>query len=225
MRLRLTYSRNQSLRYAGNLDMHKLWERALRRARLPLAYSQGFHPQPRLNQALPLPLGLTSRCEMIDIWLDGDLDLKTLLQSIQTALPDGMDVLKVQPIDPRAPALPTTVRAADYKATLLDSVPEPSLQERITTLLDAASLPRERRGKTYDLRPLVEDLRALPADNLGRERLSFRLKATSGATGRPDEVLLALDLDPTAARVERTGLSFLDNPAQAFILGSTNQPE
>ena len=57
-RLRITYSKTAALRYTSNLDMHKIWERALRRARLPLAYSQGFHPQPRLTQACPLPLGL-----------------------------------------------------------------------------------------------------------------------------------------------------------------------
>jgi hypothetical protein len=56
-RIRIQYAKTEPLRYTGNLDMHRIWERTLRRARLTIAYSQGFHPQPRLNQACPLPLG------------------------------------------------------------------------------------------------------------------------------------------------------------------------
>ena len=63
-RIRVYYSKTAPMRYTGNLDVHKVWEHTLRRARLPLAYSQGFHPQPRINQACPLPLGMTSRAEI-----------------------------------------------------------------------------------------------------------------------------------------------------------------
>ena len=69
-RIRICYAKTEPLRYTSNLDVHKVWERLLLRARLPLAYSQGFHHQPRINQAAPLPLGFTSRVEMVDIWLE-----------------------------------------------------------------------------------------------------------------------------------------------------------
>ena len=58
-RIRLTYSKGGELKYTGNLDMMKVWERTFRRARLRIAYSQGFNPQPKIHQALPLPLGFT----------------------------------------------------------------------------------------------------------------------------------------------------------------------
>ena len=70
MRIRIVYSKADSLKYTGNLDLQKIWERLLRRANLPLAYSQGFHPQPRINQGCPLPLGFIGENEMVDIWLD-----------------------------------------------------------------------------------------------------------------------------------------------------------
>jgi len=69
-RIRVTYARTAPLRYTGHLDMQIVWERCLRRARLPLMYSQGFHPQPRINQACPLPLGMTSQMEVMDFWLE-----------------------------------------------------------------------------------------------------------------------------------------------------------
>ena len=64
MRIRITFVKQGALRYTGHLDLHKLWERAARRAELPLAYSQGFHPQPKMNMAAALPLGFSSRCEV-----------------------------------------------------------------------------------------------------------------------------------------------------------------
>ena len=61
------------MRFTGHLDLHRAWERTFRRAGLPLAYSQGFNPHPRLNLASALPLGFTSEGEVIDVWLEQDL--------------------------------------------------------------------------------------------------------------------------------------------------------
>ncbi len=67
IKIRITYTKMGWLKYTSNLDVQKLWERAIRRARLPLAYSQGYHPKPKMNLAAPLPLGFTSSAELIDI--------------------------------------------------------------------------------------------------------------------------------------------------------------
>ncbi len=65
MRARITFSKQGALRYTGHLDLHRLWERAMRRADLPLSYSQGFHPQPKISLASALPLGFASRCRSL----------------------------------------------------------------------------------------------------------------------------------------------------------------
>src|SRR5512140_1677303 len=100
--------------------MHKIWERTMRRARLPLAYSQGFHPQPRINQASPLPLGMVSQVEMVDVWLEEDLPLDDVLGHLEGALPPGMLVQHIESIDLHAPALPTQVRTSHYRVILRD---------------------------------------------------------------------------------------------------------
>ena len=87
MRVRITFSKTPAMRYTGHLDLHRAWERAFRRAGLPLAYSQGFHPGPRLNLACALPLGFTSECEIVDAWLDGDLALSEIETALTGALP------------------------------------------------------------------------------------------------------------------------------------------
>ena len=70
MRLRITFSKSGALRYTGHLDLQTTWERTLRRAGLPLAYTHGFHPGPRIQIASALPLGFIGRAEIVDIWLD-----------------------------------------------------------------------------------------------------------------------------------------------------------
>ena len=67
-RYRINYSKKEGMRYTSNLDVHKMWERTFRRAKLPLAYSQGFHPQPKIQQASPLPLGFLSDYEIVDFF-------------------------------------------------------------------------------------------------------------------------------------------------------------
>ena len=75
MRIRITFSKSGAMQYVGHLDLHRSWERTFRRSGLPLAYSQGFHPQPRLNLACALPRGFTSQCEIFDAWLEQDVPI------------------------------------------------------------------------------------------------------------------------------------------------------
>ncbi len=208
-RIRITYAKTEALRYTSNLDVHKVWERLLRRARLPLAYSQGFHPQPRINQAAPLPLGILSDVEMVDVWLEEEIPVEQVCEDLRKAAPPGMEIHQVSAVDPKAPALPTIVRSSEYLVTLLDTADPVEIQAKLDDFLASAEEIRERRGKTYDLRPLVEEI-AVEAGQDGLVRLRMRLSAREGATGRPDEVLLALGLDPFAARILRTRI-FLDS--------------
>lgn len=213
-RIRLYYAKTQALRYTGNLDVHKIWERTLRRARLPLAYSNGFHPQPRLNQACPLPLGLLSQGEIIDIWLDPDLPLEQVEAQLAKSIPPGLEIDRLESVDLQEPALQTQVAASRYQATLLaapgDSpISQEELSQKVAALLSSASLPRQRRDKPYDLRPYIQQLEVLGAGEKGQPVLLMQLSAREGASGRPEEVLSALGFDPTSARIERVELVFL----------------
>lgn len=207
-RIRLTYAKTEALRYTGNLDMQKVWERTLRRARLALAYSQGFHPQPRIQQACPLPLGYLSRQEILDFWLESDCPLDEIQHAIQAAIPPGVSLLNLESIDPFAPAMQKMARSSLYLVILLDAFPREELASRIDTVMNSITLPRERRSKTYDLRPLIEDITLANCPDDARPHLLFRLSAREGATGRPDELLLAMGLDPFASRIERITVLF-----------------
>lgn len=203
MRIRITFIKQGALRYTGHLDLHKLWERAARRAELPLAYSQGFHPQPKMNMAAALPLGFSSRCEMLDMKLEHDIPLDSLATRINANLPTGLQVVGVEQVDERAPALQTQVASARYEVTLTEPIAGSELKRKIDAVLEAESIPRERRGKSYDLRPLIEELNLA-----GDDKISMRLAAREGATGRPEEVLDMLGIAFEETRIERTHLIF-----------------
>jgi radical SAM-linked protein len=207
MRIRITFVKQGALRYTGHLDLHKLWERAARRAELPLAYSQGFHPQPKIHFGAPLPLGFSSRCELLDMRLNEHVDLGSLAVRLNGALPPGLRVMKIEPVEDSAPALQTLVTSAEYEVRLREESRITDLAERVAVLLRSEALPRERRGKRYDLRPLIEDLRWRPRPPDGTDIIEMRLKAQEGATGRPDEVLEALGIKREDAHIERTALS------------------
>jgi radical SAM-linked protein len=216
MRIRITFIKQGALRYTGHLDLHKLWERAARRAELPLAYSQGFHPQPKMNMAAALPLGFSSRCEVMDMRLEHDISLENLPTRLNATLPSGLQVVDVEQVDERAPALQTQVASAEYQVTLTEPVDGSELKRRVDSVIESKSIPRERRGKRYDLRPLIEELKILKSSGPrstreqapALQKIFMRLTAREGATGRPEEVLDVLGISFEGTRIERTRLIF-----------------
>jgi len=200
-RYRLGFHKTEAMRFTGHLDLYRALERTIRRAGLPLAYRGGFSPHPRLQLASALPLGFTSVAELADLWLEQPLETSDVLARLQAAGPPGLRFLEVGVAAADEPALQEQVISATFSITLTGSAPV-DLGERLGSLLSNVNLIRQRRGKAYDLRPLIERLEAT-----GCGALIVRLSARAGATGRPDEVLEALALDPLTAQIERTSLT------------------
>lgn len=207
MRVRITFSKQGPLRFIGHLDLHRLWERAMRRAELPIAYSQGFHPQPKISLAAALPLGFSSRGEVLDVRLNEELTVTDISTRLQESLPPDIKIIDVQSVDERLPALQTQVLSAAYNVHLTEAIDGSELTRRVEMLMNSESLLRERRGKSYDLRPLIEMLSVITEAN-GKVWLKMTLASREGATGRPEEVLSALGIEADTTRVERTRLIF-----------------
>lgn len=135
--------------------------------------------------------------------LNDDISSEVVAERLQAALPAGIAIRAVDTMEAAAPALQADVESAEYEVSLPQPVAGAALRAEISALLAAASLPRQRRGKAYDLRPLIEGLRLLED-----ERVWMRLSSREGATGRPDEVLDALGVPRSNTQIERTGLIF-----------------
>jgi radical SAM-linked protein len=210
-RLRFVFSKTGPTRYIGHLDVARALERALNRAKIPIAYTQGYNKRPRMQFVGPLPLGFTSECEIADIWLMEAMEPEAAQRQMMTRMAPGIEIFEVQEIPLSAPATQTLTAEARYEALILDPVDKADLQTRIDTFLAAESIERKRRGKAYDLRPLVLDL-VLKETEDGALRIEMRLYLLPGKTGRPDEVVAALGLDPLAARIHRKAIVLTDEP-------------
>ena len=209
-RLRVTYSRGQEVKYLAHLDMMRLWERVLRRGDIPVAYSQGYAPKPRIAIGAPLPVGYLSEGELMDLFLARRMTPYAFIRCMDKALPAGMSVVGVEEINPRLPSLQSQIRAAEYRVTMRTAVLPGAVGEQVQHLLNKASLPRRReRGdgkiKEYDLRPLIEDL-WLYRWQEGLCTVGMRLRMSDGAAGRPEEVIQAMDPAARIQTIERTRL-------------------
>jgi radical SAM-linked protein len=212
-RLRLTFSKVGPTRFIGHLDLARTWERILNRAKLPITYTQGFNRRPRMQMAAALPLGFTSECEMVDILLDERVNPTVSKGQLMAKMAPGILLHRVEEVPLDAPLLQNCTIAAVYQVTLLDPADPAALQQAIDDLMASDSHIRQRaRGhkrKPYDLRPLIEELNLLEAAE--SPSLHMRLLLQEGKTGRPDEVLYALNLDPTGARIHRTHIILADS--------------
>ncbi len=196
------------MRFVGHLDLAKTWERILRRADLPVAFSQGFHPLPKITFASALPVGCTSECELMDVVLSEPMDSSNVMARLVPALPAGIAVTSVAQVPLTAPALQAELRWAEYVVTVETGEAPEQIEQRVQAFLAAPTLPRERRGKGYDLRPLVLSL-VVEAVRDSSARIVMRLLADASAgTGRPDEVLAALGWGDASAQVHRRRLGF-----------------
>lgn len=206
-RLRITFSKGENLRYISHLDLARTWERALRRAGLPLLYSRGFNPRPKIVFASALPLGCTGGEEVMDVVLSEPIPPRRLLHGLPARLPNGLTVTDVTPVHARAPALPTQVHGADYEALVTVNESLEGARTRCQALLQQRTIARERRNKSYDLRPLIKRLNVVGAGN-GHILLWMHLSAGEAGTGRPDEVLAALGWEDAPHRCHRRLLHF-----------------
>lgn len=208
MRIRVEFSKKNEMRYTSHLDLHRAWERTFRRAGLPIIYSQGYNPRPKINLASALPLGFTSDAEVMDAFLEREIPVPVIRAEIQSALPPGIDLHGLDQVSSKEPPLQATLIASEYVITFLDPVQD--LDDALARIMGAEQLIRQRRNKQYDLRPLIEETRILEGDEAGLQRIWVRLCAKEGATGRPDELVSALGYDPLSARIHRTRLIFAD---------------
>ena len=211
-RLRLTFSKIGPTRFIGHLDLARTMERVLNRAKIPVTYTQGFNRRPRMQMASALPLGFTSDCEMIDILLDKQVEPAIIKDQLMAKMAPGIILHSVAEVSLTAPALQNSTVAAVYTVTPLDPIDTTALQQAVEDLLSSESHMRTRargkRRKPYDLRPLIEELTLVAADS---PTLHMRLSLQEGKTGRPDEVLYALGLDPADTRIHRTQIILADS--------------
>lgn len=227
-RLRLRYEKGERVKFISHQDEFRLWERTLRRANLPLLYSQGFNPQPQLQFASPLGVGITGINEYLDLTLSEPVALAELTERIRVKLPPGVKLHGIEEIPLKSTALQSVLIGADYTIVIYATPTEltpAALAARIAHFLQQAEIWRERERKgqkyIYNLRPLVFELQYEGYDAEQEEHTIFlRVQQRTGATGRPDEVVAALGFDDFARTLRRDRLYFAHDPTDVAVFAA-----
>jgi radical SAM family uncharacterized protein/radical SAM-linked protein len=120
-RLRVTFGKQKDMALVSHLDLMRLFDRSVRRAGLPVAFTGGFHPTPRISIANALPLGATSSGEIVDFELTTTLDAQSFQQQLAQVLPEDIPIYNVEALDLKAPACAQALKAAEYLITVTSS--------------------------------------------------------------------------------------------------------
>lgn len=208
-RLRVRFGRGPEVKFISHLDIMRFWERALRRAQIPLAYSEGFSPHPRISLAAPLPVGVTSDAELMDILVSRWLSPQWFTAALVPQIPTGFTILGVFPITLTIPSLQSLLRYAEYRVELTAEKGAQDIESAISRLLSLESLPwhhqRDTGERSYDLRTLIDDLWLIsccqPCFTMG-----MRLRCDSSGSGRPEQVTSALGFPGYPQSIHRTKL-------------------
>ena len=139
-RLRITFTRDERLKYIGHLDMARTWQRIVAARQLPLAYSEGFNPQPRMSFAAALPVGCTSDHEELDLVLSPPCAIDEVKAQLDRALPPGMKLISIEEMPLNAPALQMQLAAAEFEITVAGEETIGPLHERVAQFNAAAEV-------------------------------------------------------------------------------------
>ncbi|HHS12927.1 MAG TPA: TIGR03960 family B12-binding radical SAM protein [bacterium] len=210
-KFRIQYVKERPMRFSSHLDMLRLMTRAFRRARIPLAYTQGFHAHPRLSSGPPLSLGYISRAEYLDFDCDS-VPQRDLPERMNRVLPDGIKVIDWKEITAPVPSLNSMVNILDYRIVWRSFDPSKAGEKAVHSFMSRNSVKVQRRvkGKVIEI-----DIRLFVKSLLIREGgLDLRLSVREGRTARVEEVLRELfsnaEADPLSALIERTGMYVLE---------------
>jgi len=212
-RVRMQYAKRGRLRFASQRDFARAFERALRRAEVPMAYSAGFSPHPKISYVGAAPTGAASEAEYVEIGLTRPVDLAELRTALDAALPDGLDIVAAVEAGPHS--LAERVQASHWRIELPGVDPEVA-RSAVAALFDRAELHVERVTKTgrkdVDVRAVLVRC-GVPERPDGPQRpvraiLDLFVRQVTPAV-RPDDVLaalrivagLALDAPPIAVRL------------------------
>ncbi len=194
-RLRIRFSRGEEIKFISHLDIMRLWQRALHRAEIPLAYTEGFSPHPRLSLAAPLAVGITSQGELMDVFCSKWVSPHFFTDAVSQQLPAGIEIMQVFSVAPTMPSLQSQVGFAEYEVELETEKDRAGVEAALASLLAAEQLPwhheRDTGTRNYDLRALIEDLWLIEWRQ-GYSRIGMRLRCDSGGSGRPEQVAAAL---------------------------------
>lgn len=204
--------------FISHLDLQRLLQRAFRRAKINLSYSEGFNPHPKMSYGNALALGVESQGEYVDIEIEDDIEVKEFLERINEQLPDGIKFVKGQEIDPKTPSLSSIIVYGEYIFNIDLEVPlsKEFVKSRVLNFVKSKEIiitKKNKKGKKVevDIRPMIRNFDLVSLDD---NRVTFVSTIATGSKANLNinilipQILdmLNLDMDPREVGVLRRDL-------------------
>ena len=216
--IRVKYKKEDEMIFISHLDLQRLLQRAFRRAKINLSYSEGFNPHPKMSYGNALALGVESQGEYVDIESEDDIEVKEFLERINEQLPDGIKFVKGQEIDPKTPSLSSIIVYGEYIFNIDLEVPlsKEFVKSRVLNFVKSKEIiitKKNKKGKKVevDIRPMIRNFDLVSLDD---NRVTFVSTIATGSKANLNinilipQILdmLNLDMDPREVGVLRRDL-------------------
>ncbi len=211
-RIRIRYTKTGRLRFLSHLDLMTLVQRAAVRAHIPLAFSLGFNPHPKIAFGPALPVGMESETEYLDMETDAGLDLLAATKALNNTLPRGMRILEMRVVPKKAASLSGSITRYTYAVEVPAGYAQ-GLEERVREFLTRTAVLVEKDGKQKDIRPCIETMSVTLSE--GPALLTVTLQDREPVKPRIQDVLEQLygitKEQVLLFRVKRNGLFWNEN--------------
>ncbi|MBU5335244.1 TIGR03936 family radical SAM-associated protein [Intestinibacter bartlettii] len=216
--IRVKYKKEDEMIFISHLDLQRLLQRAFRRAKINLSYSEGFNPHPKMSYGNALALGVESQGEYVDIEIEDDIEVKEFLERINEQLPEGIKFVKGQEIDPKTPSLSSVIVYGEYifNIDLESPLSKEYVKSRVLNFIKSKEIivtKKNKKGKKVevDIRPLIRNFDLVSLDDT---KVTFVSTIATGSKANLNinilipQILdmLGLEMDPREVGVLRRDL-------------------
>ncbi|WP_202710650.1 TIGR03936 family radical SAM-associated protein [Sporosalibacterium faouarense] len=220
IKIRGKFTKENEMIFIGHLDLMRLFQRCFRRADIPVKYTEGYNPQPKLSLATALPLGVTSHGEYFDLELDRQIPIESFIEMTNKFLPKSIRIIKSQYTDDKK-SIMSLIRWSSYiiKINLENTIDEDVLQKELDDFLNKDEIiitkTKKKRGKIkkrdVNIREFIKDFDIFSFDN---NSVIFKVMLKTGSTGnlKPEDLIWAfnnysnLDIIEDKTKIQRLEL-------------------
>ena len=221
--IRVKYKKEDEMIFISHLDLQRLLQRAFRRAKINLSYSEGFNPHPKMSYGNALALGVESQDEYVDIENEEDIEVDEFLERINNQLPEGIKFIKGQEIDPKTPSLSSVIVYGEYIFNIdLDTpLSKEFVKSRVLNFVKSEEIivtktNKKGRKVEVDIRPLIKNFDLVSLDD---KKVTFESTIATGSKANLNinilipQILNMLDLeiDPREVSVLRRDLYAMED--------------
>ena len=221
--IRVKYKKEDEMIFISHLDLQRLLQRAFRRAKINLSYSEGFNPHPKMSYGNALALGVESQGEYVDIGIEDDIEVDEFLERINNQLPEGIKFIKGQEIDPKTPSLSSVIVYGEYIFNIDLEVPlsKEFVKSRVLNFVKSEEIivtktNKKGRKVEVDIRPLIKNFDLVSLDD---KKVTFESTIATGSKANLNinilipQILNMLDLeiDPREVSVLRRDLYAMED--------------